>query len=184
MLGELLEHDAVTETCVLRGPVGFMALHGGIEEGTAELAGAAAEAAGASFYSVVVGDGLWWHVPSTKFDPTASPALAAYVSHIDVALSLHGYGRRALGATVLLGGRNRDAASVVARSLRRHTDLAVIADLDAIPRGLKGLHSRNPVNLPPQHGVQIELPPSARNGSVGQCVVTALRDAATKLREN
>lgn len=181
MLAELLDHDAVTETCHIRGRIGFMALHGGIEEGTAELAAAAADTADASLYSVVVGEGLWWHVPSTKFDPQESHGLAKFVSHVDVALSLHGYGRRALGATVLLGGRNRAAAQLVATSLRSYTDLAVIDDLNEIPPGLKGLHARNPVNLPSQQGVQIELPPSARNGSVGGGVLTALSNAATQL---
>jgi len=38
-------------------------------------------------------------------------------------------------------------------------------DLDAIPKELRGIHARNPVNLPPEGGVQIELPPRVRGSS-------------------
>jgi phage replication-related protein YjqB (UPF0714/DUF867 family) len=41
----------------------------------------------------------------------------------------------------------------------------IVDDLDAIPKELRGLHPRNPVNLPPRQGVQIELPPRARGAS-------------------
>ena len=37
-----------------------------------------------------------------------------------------------------------------------------IDDLEAIPKGLKGQHERNPVNLPVNAGVQMELPPTIR----------------------
>lgn len=178
MLAELLDHDEVTETCRLAGSVGFMALHGGIEEGTAEIATAAAESCGASLYAVRVGSGLWWHVPSTRFDPQESDALAGFVNHVNVVISIHGYGRDELGATVLLGGSNRELAGTQAARLRELTDLAVIDDLDRIPEGLRGLHPANPVNLPKRGGVQVELPPSARRGDTGTQVVTALAAAA------
>ena len=35
-------------------------------------------------------------------------------------------------------------------------------ELEQIPVELRGLHHRNPVNLPPGKGVQIELPPRIR----------------------
>ena len=35
---ELLAHPDVVEELVLRSPVGFLALHGGLEPGTAEIA--------------------------------------------------------------------------------------------------------------------------------------------------
>ena len=41
----------------------------------------------------------------------------------------------------------------------------VVCDLDAIPRELRGLHPDNPVNLPRDRGVQIELPPRVRGSS-------------------
>jgi len=155
-----------------------MALRGGIEEGTAELATRAADRAEASLYTVTVGDGLWWHVPSTQFDPAASDRLAQFLDHVQVVFSLHGYGRKELGATVLLGGGHRSLAENLADQFRVHTELAVIANLDEIPAGLRGLHPANPVNLPHQGGVQIELPPSARNGTVGTGVTRALVAAA------
>jgi phage replication-related protein YjqB (UPF0714/DUF867 family) len=37
--------------------------------------------------------------------------------------------------------------------------------MDAIPKELRGLHAANPVNLPRQQGVQIELPPRVRGSS-------------------
>lgn len=178
MLNELLAHEQVTETCILRSRVGFMALHGGIEEGTAELAARAADRAGASLYTVTVGDGLWWHVPSIHFDPTVSDLLNQFLNHVDVVFSLHGYGRKELGATVLLGGGHRSLADTLADQLQKHTDLATISDVDEIPAGLRGLHPANPVNLPNGGGVQIELPPSARNGTVGAGVTRALVAAA------
>jgi phage replication-related protein YjqB (UPF0714/DUF867 family) len=38
----------------------------------------------------------------------------------------------------------------------------VITDLEEIPLRLRGLHDDNPVNLPRDAGVQIELPPRVR----------------------
>ena len=38
----------------------------------------------------------------------------------------------------------------------------MLDDLEQMPRELRGQHRRNPVNLPPGHGAQLELPPSIR----------------------
>jgi phage replication-related protein YjqB (UPF0714/DUF867 family) len=38
----------------------------------------------------------------------------------------------------------------------------IVTDLAAIPEPLRGQHRANPVNLPRQSGVQIELPPRVR----------------------
>ena len=178
MLDELLAHHQVIEACRLDGIVGLMALHGGIEEGTAELAEEAAYLSGSSLYSVTVGDGLWWHVPSTQFDPQHSTKLTGFLDHVAVCLSIHGYGRKELGATVLLGGGNRDLAARARQAFVARTDLKVIDEIDAIPAGLRGLHPRNPVNAPRLGGVQVELPPSARNGTVAAGVVVALVEVA------
>ena len=40
--------------------------------------------------------------------------------------------------------------------------LALVDDVAEIPSGLRGQHPRNPVNRPANHGVQLELPPTAR----------------------
>jgi phage replication-related protein YjqB (UPF0714/DUF867 family) len=45
---------------------------------------------------------------------------------------------------------------------RRLPAYEVATDMDRIPNELRGLHHRNPVNLPSQQGVQIELPPRVR----------------------
>ena len=41
----------------------------------------------------------------------------------------------------------------------------MLTDLEEIPKKLRGLHDRNPVNLPRRQGVQIELPPRVRGSS-------------------
>ena len=53
---ELLAHPDVVEEQVLASPVGFLALHGGLEPGTAEIAREAARRAGASCYAIVQPD--------------------------------------------------------------------------------------------------------------------------------
>ena len=149
---------------MLGSRVGVMAYHGGdLEVGTDQIADAVAERTGASLYAVRQPDGMRHHLPSERFRAEQSERLATFVDHIDIALTLHGYGRRSMSRTVLLGGRNRSFAAAVASSLRRTLPgYEVIDDLDDIPRDLRGVHPHNPVNLPAQHGVQVELPPRVR----------------------
>lgn len=163
-LGDLLAADGVVEDLVLGSTVGVMAYHGGdLEVGTDLIADVVAERTGASLYAVRQPDGMQRHLPSTTFGPEHSERLAAFLDHVDVVVTLHGYGRRGMFRTLLLGGRNRDLAATVAASLRAHLPAyEVVDDLDAIPRELRGLHRRNPVNLPRHAGVQIELPPRVR----------------------
>jgi phage replication-related protein YjqB (UPF0714/DUF867 family) len=167
MFADLLAHPGVEEVVELRGSFGFMAFHGGsLEEMTDVVAGAAAARAGASYYGVHQPADLQWHLPSTMFDPAVSPALASFVDHVDVVVTVHGYGREGLWATLLLGGRNRLLAEHLGRYLRPALPVYDIAtDLDRIPLELRGLHPRNPVNLPRGAGVQIELPPRVRGSS-------------------
>ena len=61
------------------------------------LGAAAAERAGASFYAVRQPPELTWHVPSTAFDPAASPALAAFLDHVDAAVDAVGFEARGHG---------------------------------------------------------------------------------------
>jgi phage replication-related protein YjqB (UPF0714/DUF867 family) len=162
-LRALLARPDVVEVLELRGRVGFLAFHGGaLERVTDIVAAEAADQAGASYYGVLHPEDAP-HVPSTAFDPAHSIALAQFLDHVDVAIAIHGYGRRDLRRTVLLGGRNRD----LARHLRVELDGALpeyqhVDDLDLVPRELRGLHARNPVNRPRAGGVQIELPPILR----------------------
>jgi phage replication-related protein YjqB (UPF0714/DUF867 family) len=152
-----------------------MAFHGGLEGGTLEIASAAADACGASLYTVDQPAGLRWHVPSNTVDPAHAPALAEWLAHVDVAIALHGYGRIARPRQVLLGGTNRGLAALLGEQLQaRLTGFAVVSDLAVIPAELRGVHPLNPVNRPPGGGVQLELPPSARGTSPGSDGAPAL----------
>ena len=190
MLDELLAHPGVEEVCELRGPFGLLAPHGGnLEQGTDAVAARAADRAGASLYVVRQPRDLYWHVPSVAFDPDLSPALAAFVDHVDVVVAVHGYGRPDMWTTLLLGGRNRGLAARLGGALRTALGGAftVVDELMAIPPELRGLHPRNPVNLPRHGGAQLELPPRVRSGTGAptfrpeyeDAVVDALVEVAT-----
>jgi phage replication-related protein YjqB (UPF0714/DUF867 family) len=168
MFAELLGHPGVEERCELAGRFGFLAFHGGsLEQGTDVIATAAAERAGASLYTVRQPDDLRWHIPSSEFDPSSSPALARFVEHVELAVAVHGYGREGMFTTLLLGGRNRALAGRLRAALERELGDGFVAldDLDAIPEPLRGQHPQNPVNLVRQGGVQLELPPRVRPGT-------------------
>jgi len=169
MFAELLAHDGVEELCELRSPFGLMAFHGGnLEKGTDGAALAAADQAGASVYAVLQPPDLRWHIPSTAVQPSESPALAAFLDHVDVVIALHGYGAEGYWTTLLLGGRNRALAAHVGSALRATLEphgYDVIDELEAIPARLRGVHRENPVNLPRGGGVQLELPPRVRGTS-------------------
>ena len=160
---ELLARPDVHEEQLLASPVGFLALHGGLEPGTAEIAVAAAQRAGASWYAIRQPDDLKCHVPSHEHDPAHAPLLAAFLDHVDVVVSVHGYwGRDDLHAALLVGGRDRALAGALGRRLRAALpDYRVVDDLDAIPRRLRGVDPRNPVNRAAR-GVQVELPHPVR----------------------
>lgn len=164
MFAELLATPGVVEETELRGTVGFMAYHGGnLERVTDVVARGAAEASGASLYTVCQPEGFRWHLPSSAIGSKPSPALSAFVEHVDVAITIHGYGREGLWTSLLLGGRNRELASHVASHLRDTLDdYEILDDLEAIPKALRGQHRHNPVNLPRSTGVQVELPPRVR----------------------
>jgi phage replication-related protein YjqB (UPF0714/DUF867 family) len=106
------------------------------------------------------------HLPSIEVNPDESPALATFVEHVDIVITVHGYGRRGLFGSLLLGGANRTFAEHVGDSLRRTLPAYDIrTEIDTIPEPLRGLHPANPVNLPRDRGVQIELPPRVRGSS-------------------
>ena len=160
---ELLAHPDVVEELVLAAPVGFLALHGGLEPGTAEIAREAARRSGTSCYAIVQPDDLKHHVPSHENDPAHAPLLAGFLEHVDAVVSVHGYwGHDDLHAALLVGGGDRVLAEALAGRLRAALpDYVVIDDLDGIPRRLRGLDPRNPVNRAPR-GVQLELPHPVR----------------------
>lgn len=164
MLDQLLTEPGVREELRLASPIGIMAYHGGwLEKTTDVIADEVAARAAASFYAVIQPEGMERHIPSTQVDPAHSPALAAFLDHVEVVVTLHGYGRDELLHSLLLGGRNRPLADHLAGHLRpRLPDYDVVTDLEAIPSGLRGQHPLNPVNRPAASGVQIELPPTIR----------------------
>lgn len=164
-LRTFLARPDVEERCLLGSRFGLMAYHGGnLERTTDAVARAVAERTGASLYTVVQAPPRRDHLASIAFDPAHSESLARFLEHVEVVITIHGYGRRGLRHHLLLGGRNRALASHVAGALRAAIAprYHVIDDLAAIPSELSGQHPRNPVNRPPGQGVQIELPPSIR----------------------
>lgn len=164
MLDELLASPTVSEVCELRSRFGFMAFHGGeLEKVTDVVAAEAAEAAGASYYGIIQTEDPLTHIPSKYVDPAHSPALAKFIDHVDVVVTMHGYGRQHLRRSLLFGGRNRELARHVARHLRRTLpDYDMVVELEELPTELSGQHPDNPVNRPRLAGVQIELPPLVR----------------------
>jgi phage replication-related protein YjqB (UPF0714/DUF867 family) len=160
----LLARPDVEERCELRSPVGVMAYHGGsLEQATDLIADAVASAADASCYLVAQPAGVREHVPSIAVQAAASPVLAEFFAHVDIVVTIHGYGRRDRFLSLLLGGANRRFAAHIAGHLGPALpDYSIVTDLDDIPIELRGLHPQNPVNVPRDGGVQIELPPRVR----------------------
>lgn len=188
MFAEFLATDGISEEFDRASVIGVMALHGGLEAGTSELAAMIAARTGASRYAVTQPSDLRWHVPSIRYDPAASRPLREFVDHVSVAVSVHGYGRRGLERTVLVGGGNRVLAERVAGEISVRSSFEVIADLSLIPAGLRGLHPDNPVNLPAQQGVQLELPSGGRSETdlrvLSEAVAGALADFDGRQRRN
>lgn len=173
MLSQLLAEDGVDEICHLAGRVGVMALHGGLEAGTWEAARECAGRIHASRYAVIQPDHLRWHVPSVKYSPRDSRCLRRFLTHVGLAVSFHGYGRRGLEHTVLVGGSNRRVAESMATAIIRTGVARVLSDVDAMPAGLRGLHPKNPVNLPAFGGVQLELPSAVRGADELSAIAAA-----------
>jgi len=180
-LSALLSDPGVSEVSRLRSRFGFMAIHGGgLEQMTDLIAERAAEEAEASVYLLRHPDRYPHHLPSAQFDPGESPRLAEFLDHVDVAVSLHGYGRIGRSTQLLAGGRNRALATHLARHIQL-PGYQVVTDLDAMPRELRGLHPNNPVNQVRDGGTQLELsvrvrglsPRSPLPGADGLSVVTA-----------
>lgn len=185
----------VREECVLRSSVGFMTLHGGSQDrGTDQIARRAAERADASYYAIVQPPGLRVHLTSRLHDPDHSARLRAFLEHVDIAISVHGFGRDgfalwldpdrglviepygpALRGTqtgplrgIIVGGLNAQLVDAARKLLHRCFVGYHVAD----ERVRLGFHPENPVNLPLAHGVQVELPPGLRGiGDFGETIV-------------
>lgn len=184
-LSELLARPDVTESSTLRSTFGFLAIHGGgLEKMTDVIAERAAAEAGASVYVVHHPPGYPNHLSSKAFHGDESSMLANFLEHVDVVVSLHGYGRMNRSTQLLVGGRNR----TLANHLGQHVVVPgyqVITDLDDIPRELRGLHADNPVNRTRGGGAQIELSPrvrgiSPRSGVTGDDGLTPATSALVR----
>jgi phage replication-related protein YjqB (UPF0714/DUF867 family) len=183
----LRREPGVVVECVLRSAVGVLAIHGGTDRGTEVVARAVAELSGASFYGVVQPPSLRVHVPSSEYDRAESVALDRFLDHVDVAISVHGYGRdsfrlavdwpqvsvdafgpriapgqRGPYREVFVGGNNRELAALACSYLTPRFDDFDFVDDMSVGHPLGGRHPRNPVNLPRYGGVQLELPPALR----------------------
>ena len=194
-LAELLTVPGIREECILRSNVGFMALHGGSQDrGTEEIARRAAERAGASYYAIVQPFGLRLHLTSRLHDPDHSPRMRAFLDHVDVVISLHGFGRDGFALWfdagrglviepygpavrgqqtgplrgIIVGGLNAELLDQARELFHRRFEGYHVAD----ERVRLGFHPRNPVNLPSAHGVQVELPPGLRGiGDFGETLL-------------
>jgi phage replication-related protein YjqB (UPF0714/DUF867 family) len=135
------------------------------------IAERAANAADASLYVVRHPRDYPNHLPSSAFRADESPALAEFLDHVDVVVSLHGYGRMNRSTQLLVGGRNRGLAAHLACHVLV-PGYELVTELELIPPELRGMHPANPVNQPREGGVQVELSPrvrgiSPRSGMVG-----------------
>jgi phage replication-related protein YjqB (UPF0714/DUF867 family) len=161
-LSALLAGQGVIEDSTLRSRFGFMAIHGGgLEQMTDVIAERAADAADASVYVLRHPDRYPHHLSSALYRAEESERLAEFLDHVEVVVSLHGYGRIGRSTQLLAGGRNRE----LAKHLARHVDVPgyqVVTDLNAIPRELRGMHPDNPVNRVRGGGTQLELTPRVR----------------------
>jgi phage replication-related protein YjqB (UPF0714/DUF867 family) len=166
LFATLLAHPGVEEDLRLGSRFGLMAYHGGnLEVATDTIAADVADRTGASLYAVRQPPDLRWHIPSTEVRPTASERLAQFLDHVEIVITVHGFGRDGYWTRLLLGGTNRALATHVGSHLRQAVaphGYEVIDEINEIPAQLRGLHPANPVNVPPAKGVQLELPPRVR----------------------
>jgi phage replication-related protein YjqB (UPF0714/DUF867 family) len=206
-LAALLALPGMREECVLRSHVGFLALHGGSQDrGTDQIAEWAAEEAGASYYGIVHPPELRVHLTSRLHDPTQSPTLRAFLDHVVIAISVHGFGRDGFALWVdggsgliiepygpavrgsqtgplrgiIVGGLHPELLDAARELLGHRIDGYHVAD----ERVRLGFHPDNPVNLPSAHGVQVELPPGLRGiGDFGEILIPRRDGVVTEVVE-
>ena len=189
----------------MRSAVGFLALHGGSQDrGTDQLANQAAERSGASYYAIVQPADLRVHLTSRLHNPDHSETMRSFLQHVEIAISVHGYGRDGFSVWVdperglviepygpalrgrqtgplrgiIVGGLNGELVDAARRLL--HDRFAGYHAADERVR--LGFHPDNPANLPPAHGIQIELPPGLRGiGEFGDQLVPSAEGLVTEV---
>ena len=142
----LLADDGVVERCALASRFGFMAYHGGGLEEMTEAIAAPPQSSGASLYAVVQPCGSA-HFPSTSTAGRVGGA-GQFLDHVDVVVTVHGFGRRGRFTSLLLGGRNRELARASVGRCVALPAYDIVTELEEIPRDCAALHPGNPVNLP------------------------------------
>jgi phage replication-related protein YjqB (UPF0714/DUF867 family) len=184
-----------------------MALHGGSQDrATEHIARQAAERSGASYYAIIQPSDVRVHLTSRLHDPDHSTTLRTFLDHIDIAISVHGFGRDGFawwvdphlgpvfdpygpairGAQtgpltgIIVGGLNARLTQRARTVFHERIDGYHVAD----ERLRLGFHPKNPVNLPAQHGVQIELPPGLRGiGPYGERLIPDHDDIPAELTD-
>ncbi|MET7286878.1 poly-gamma-glutamate hydrolase family protein [Streptomyces sp. NPDC005573] len=150
-------------TLTLRSDVGVLALHGGREGGTAELAREVAARTDATCLVFTQPEGDPVHIPSHRMSVPHCETLRDFLARVALVVSLHGHLRPDASRSIFLGGTDRAAARAMAGALAQLApSFEAVAEPDAVPSGLRGLNPRNPVNLTRAGGVQVELPLAAR----------------------
>ncbi len=137
-----------------------LAIHGGIEPGSAELAEAIA-GENANLYTFralesYAGDFFDLHVTAANFDDPRALALA---KASDVCVSIHGY-RDAKTETVCLGGGNRRVRARVENALHATFPELVLREEC---KSIEGVNRKNIVNRCREKGVQLELSKKLRD---------------------
>ena len=145
MFARLLRCSGVEERVAYGSPIGFLALHGGLEPGTEGVAARCRGGVGASRYIVTQPRTLGWHVPSHRIVTEEVPGLAGFLDHVDIVISVHGYFRPEWPDAVYVGGGESAPGGLLAAQLRAAVpDLEVVDDLHAIPRRLRGVEPAEP----------------------------------------
>jgi phage replication-related protein YjqB (UPF0714/DUF867 family) len=165
-LAQLLLVPDIHEYSILQGPIGVMAIHGGnIERGTEQLANYIARNSHASLYVISPRTQKrdWkYHISSNKINPQESKLLTEFLAHVRTAISIHGH---VIKKTVLcIGGLNHTLRKTIIHSLKDSFEVVDALEEGGICKNLAGRNERNVVNLPPEKGVQIEIPLMLRKG--------------------
>ena len=109
-----------------------------------------------------------------------SPRLGQFLDHVDVVVTIHGYGRWGMFTSLLLGGGNRElAAADRRRAGARAARLRGRHRPRADPPELRGLHPDNPVNVPRRAACRSSsrraCAASARGGPTGPATASCRR---------
>ncbi len=150
---------------VKRGKTGVFAVHGGgIEIGTEQIVRNTAERTSCSVYIFSgrkkIGNNTL-RISSIKFASLNRPLFSNILSHVERIVAIHGHNQNK--REIYIGGKNLELRAKIAEALKKVLlDYRVVKFLHEIPNPVKGVYPNNFVNLPPEAGVQLELPRALR----------------------